>query len=68
MLKAQIIHANAIDKLPKVHEQLNDLVSQLQKEDIVSINTTEVSFSGVQTFYSYTVLVVYDAKGQAANG
>ena len=62
MLKAQIFHANSVDKLPKVHEQMNALVNPLDKDDIVSINTTEVSFSGIQSFYSYTVLVIYRAK------
>lgn len=62
MLKAQIFHANAVDKLPKIHEQLNNHLAQLEKEDIVSIHTTELGYSGIQQFYSYTVLVVYKAK------
>ncbi len=59
MLKAQIFHANAVEKLPKIHEQLNDLLGRLGDDDVVSVNTSEVSFSGMQSFYSYTVLVVY---------
>ncbi len=62
MLKTSIFHANAVDKIPKIHEQMNNLVSKLQKEDIVSVNTTEVSFSGVQAFYSYTVMVIHEDK------
>ena len=62
LLKAQIFHANAVDKLPKIHEQLNNLLAHLEKDDIVSINTTEISFSGMQAFYSYTLLLVYQAK------
>ena len=62
MVKAQIFHSNAVEKLPKIHEQLNALLNPLDKDDIVSINTTEVSFSGIQSFYSYTVLVLYQAK------
>ena len=62
MLKTQIFHANSVDKLPKIHEQLNNLLNPLDKDDIVSVNTTEVSFSGIQSFYSYTLLVVYQAK------
>ena len=62
MVKAQILHANTVEKLPRIHEQMNDLLRPLDKEDVISINTTEVSFSGVQSFYSYTVLVVYQAK------
>jgi hypothetical protein len=62
MLKTQIFHANAVDKLPKIHEQMNNLCSKLEKEDIVSVNTTEVSFSGVQAFYSFTIVVIHVAK------
>ena len=59
MLKAQIFHANAIDKLPKIHEQINSFVAQLADDAIVSINTTEFGPAGVHDFYSYTVLIVY---------
>jgi len=62
MLRAEIIHANASDKLPKVHEQLNNLLSRIDEDSIVSINTTELGYSGIQTFYSYTVLVIYKAS------
>lgn len=62
MLKAQIFHANAPDKMAKVHGQINDFLGKLGEDDIVSVNTTEVSFSGVQSFYSYTVLLVYKSK------
>lgn len=59
MLKAQIFHANAVDKLPKIHEQINSFVAQLAEDAIVSINTTEFGPAGVHDFYSYTVLIVY---------
>lgn len=62
MLKAQIFHAIAVDKIPKVHGQLNDFLATIGDDDIVSVNTSEVSFSGVQSFYSYTVLLVYKSK------
>ncbi len=61
MLKTQIFHANAVDKLPKVHEQMNNLGANLDKEDIVSINTTEVAVPSAQ-FYSFTIVVTYQAK------
>ena len=63
MLKAEIFHANAADKLPKVHEQFNSFLSKQQDDAIISVNATEVSFSGLQQFYSYTVLVVYKTSG-----
>ena len=63
MLKAQIFHANAVDKLPKIHEQINNLISQLDDDAIVSINTTEFGPAGVHDFYSYTVLIVYKTNG-----
>ncbi|MCL6520456.1 MAG: hypothetical protein K6T99_11565 [Armatimonadetes bacterium] len=59
MLKAQIFHANSVDKLPKIHEQINSFVAQLAEDAIVSINTTEFGPAGVHDFYSYTVLIVY---------
>ena len=59
MLKAQMFHANALDKLPKVLEQLNSLLGRLGDDAIVSINTTEFGPAGVHDFYSYTVLVTY---------
>lgn len=62
MLKAQYFHANAIDKLPKVHEQMNNFLGKQQDDAIISVNTTEISFAGIQSFYSYTVLVVYKAS------
>jgi hypothetical protein len=62
LLKAQIFHANSVEKLPKIHEQMNNLLANLEKDDIVSVNTTEISFSGIQAFYSYTLLVVYRAN------
>jgi hypothetical protein len=63
LLKAQIFHANAVDKLPKIHEQINNLISQLDDDAIVSINTTEFGPAGVHDFYSYTVLIVYKTNG-----
>ena len=63
MLKAQIFHANAVDKLPKIHEQINNLLSQLDDDAVVSVNATEFGPAGVHEFYSYTVLVIYKAQG-----
>jgi len=48
--------------MAKVHEQLNTFLARLKKEDIVSVNTTEISYSGIQPFYSYTVLVIYESS------
>ena len=45
LLKAQIFHANSVEKLPKIHEQFNNLLAHLEKDDIVSVNTTEISLS-----------------------
>lgn len=61
MLKTLIFHANSVDKLPKVHEQMNNWGANLNKEDVVSINTTEVSVPSSQ-FYSFTIVVTYQAK------
>ena len=63
MLKAQFFHANALDKMTKVHEQLNSFLSKQQDDAIVSVNTTELGYSGIQQFYSYTVLVIYKTAG-----
>lgn len=63
MLKAQIFHINALDKLPKIHEQLNNLLDQLDGDAVVSVNTTEFGPAGIHEFYSYTVLVVYKSAG-----
>ena len=63
MLKAQFFHANAIDKMSKVDEQLNSFLSKIAEDSIVSVNTTELGYSGIQQFYSYTVLVVYKTAG-----
>ena len=62
MLKAQIFHGNALDKLPKVHDQLNTLLGELDEDAIVSVSTTEFGPAGVHDFYSYTVLVIYKSK------
>lgn len=62
MLKAQIFHANAVDKLPKIHEQMNDLLAQLDDDSVVSVSTTEFGPAGTHEFYSYTVLVVYKSR------
>ena len=63
MLKAHIFHANALDKLPKVHEQLNAFLGQIEDDGVVSINATELGYSGIQQFYSYTVLLIYKTSG-----
>ncbi len=62
MLKAQIFHANAVDKLPKIHEQMNGLLAQLDDDSVVSVSTTEFGPAGTHEFYSYTVLVVYKSR------
>ena len=62
MLKAHIFHANALDKLPKIHEQLNTFLGKLEDDTIVSVNATEFGPAGTHEFYSYTVLVVYKSK------
>ena len=62
MLKAQLFHANALDKHPKLHEQINNFASNLDDDSIVSVSTTEVGPAGSHDFYSYTVLIVYKAK------
>ena len=61
MLKVQIFHANAVDKLTRVTEQMNGLVGNLEKDDIVYINTTEIA-SPQHQFYSFTVMVTYKVK------
>jgi hypothetical protein len=62
LLKAQVFHANALDKLPKIHEQVNSLISQLDDDAVVSVSTTEFGPAGVHDFYSYTVLIIYKSK------
>jgi len=62
LLKAQIFHANALDKLPKIHEQLNSLLSQLDDDSVISVSTTEFGPAGTHEFYSYTVLVLYKSR------
>ena len=62
MLKAQIFHANALDKLPKLHEQINQLLSQLDDDAIVQMTATEFGPAGSHDFYSYTIVIVYKVK------
>jgi len=62
MLKAQIFHANALDKLPKTQEQINQLLSHLDEGALVSVNATEFGPAGSHDFYSYTVLMIYRSK------
>ena len=62
MLKAQIFHANALDKLPKLHEQINELLGHLDDDAIVDLATTEFGPAGSHEFYSYTVLLIYKSK------
>jgi hypothetical protein len=64
MLKSHFFHANSQDKIPKLHDQLNQFFNKLDEDAIVSVNTTEFGPAGSHDFYSYTVLVVY--KEQAA--
>jgi hypothetical protein len=61
LLKAHIFHVNAVDKLPKIHDQLNTFVGQLDEDAIVSVNTTEFGPAGTHEFYSYTVMIIYKA-------
>ena len=63
MLKAQFFHANAIDKMSKVDEQMNAFLGKIDQDSVVSVNTTELGYAGIQQFYSYTVLVIYKAAG-----
>jgi hypothetical protein len=62
MLNAKIFHANAVDKLPKTTEQLNNFLSEYAKEDIVSVSTTEIGSPSKDATYSYTVLIIYNSK------
>lgn len=62
MLSAKFFHANAVDKMPKVTEQMNTFLSELAKEDIISVNTTEIGSPSKDAAYSYTVLIIYNSK------
>lgn len=62
MLKSHFFHANALDKIPKLHDQINQFLNQLDDDAIVTVNTTEFGPAGTHDFYSYTVLVVYKDK------
>ncbi len=62
MLKAQIFHANALDKLPKLHEQINQLLGRIDENALVSVNATEFGPAAGHDFYSYTVLMIYRSK------
>jgi hypothetical protein len=59
LLKCQVFHANALDKLTKVQEQINAFLSQHEDDAVVSVNATEFGPAGVHDFYSYTVLIMY---------
>lgn len=61
VLKAQYFHANAPDKLPRVLEMLDNLLSTLDEDAIVGMNCTEVGQSNQQS-YSYTVMLIYKTK------
>lgn len=63
MLKAQIFHANAIDKMPKVLEQMNAFLARIGEDAVVNVNTSEVGPAGSSEFYSYTVLLIYKDNG-----
>ncbi|MHB1000649.1 MAG: hypothetical protein ACYC27_15520 [Armatimonadota bacterium] len=62
MLKSQIFHANAVDKLPKVREQMDNFLSVLEDDAVVSVTTTEIGSPSKDASYSYTVLVIYKSK------
>jgi hypothetical protein len=63
MLRSQIFHVNAVDKLPKMREMMEDFLHGLGEDvEIESVSTTEVGPAGTYDFYSYTVLIVYRTK------
>lgn len=62
MLKAQVFHANSLEKLPKIHEQMNGFLAELDDDAIVTVNTTEFGPAATHEFYSYTVLVIYRTR------
>lgn len=62
MLKSHIFHANSLDKIPKLQEQINTFLADQDDDAVVSINTTEFGPAGTHEFYSYTVLLVYRVK------
>lgn len=62
MLKARFFHANAIDKITKVDQQLNDFLSNIEKDDIVSVNITESGSPDLDSAYSYTIVLIYQAR------
>lgn len=68
MLHAQFFHINNVEKLPKLHEQLNAFLAQLEPSDIVDMKTTEVGASGHMAFYSYTILLLYKRPTPVSNG
>ncbi|MHB1455968.1 MAG: hypothetical protein ACYC0V_03530 [Armatimonadota bacterium] len=62
MVSAKFFHANAVDKMPKITELLNNFLSELSKEDIISVNATEIGSPSKDAAYSYTVLIIYNSK------
>lgn len=62
MLKAQLFHANALDKLARIHEQINSFLRELGDDAIVSVTATEFGPAGTHEFYSYTVLIIYKTR------
>lgn len=64
MIKARYFHANALDKLPKIFEQFNTFLSELDDDAVVTVNCTEFGTQGAHEQYSYTVCVVYKEKAK----
>lgn len=62
MLKAKIFHANALEKQSKILDQMNQYLSELDDDSIVSVNTTEYGLAGMISQYSYTILVIHKVK------
>lgn len=63
MLRSQIFHVNAVDKLPKMREMIEDFLHSIGEDAVIeNMSTTEVGPAGTSEFYSYTVLMIYRTK------
>ena len=65
-MRSQFFHINNLEKLPKLHDQLNNFLADLDDDAIVSVNTTEVWPNANGDAYSYTVLLVYRNRAKQA--
>lgn len=63
-MRSHFFHINSLEKLPRLHDQLNTFLGSLDDDAVVTVNTTEVWPSGSGDAYSYTVLVVYREKSK----